>query len=132
MHPPLDRRNDGLIRRPCEAPTDMPLDVELARADTPACADRIPFNNAGAALMPSPGYDAIVPALSRARELGGYEAAEEAQADIDRAYSDVARVVGAQARNIALVENASVAFTQALASFDLQRRSEEHTSEVQS
>jgi selenocysteine lyase/cysteine desulfurase len=96
------------------------LDLERVRSETPACADRIHLNNAGAALMPAPVYDAIVKHLSRERELGGYEAADEAQADVDRVYCDVARVVGAQARNIAIVENASVAFTQAVASFDLQ------------
>jgi selenocysteine lyase/cysteine desulfurase len=95
------------------------LDLERVRSETPACAQRIHLNNAGAALMPTPVYEAIVKHLSRERELGGYEAADEAQADIDHVYSDVARVVGAQARNIAIVENASVAFTQAIASFDL-------------
>ena len=70
--------------------------------------------------MPAPVYDEIVKHLSRERELGGYEAADEAQADVDRVYSDVARVVGAQARNIAIVENASDAFTRAVASFHLQ------------
>ena len=70
--------------------------------------------------MPAPVYEAIVQHLTRERELGGYEAADEAQVDIERVYTDVARVVGAQPRNIAIVENASVAFTQALASFDLQ------------
>jgi selenocysteine lyase/cysteine desulfurase len=96
------------------------LDLERVRSETPACADRIHLNNAGAALMPAPVYEAIVTHLGRERELGGYEAADEAQADVDRVYSDVARVVGAHARNIAIVENASVAFTQAIASFDLQ------------
>jgi selenocysteine lyase/cysteine desulfurase len=96
------------------------LDLERVRSETPACAERIHLNNAGAALMPAPVYEAIVQHLNCERELGGYEAADEAQADVDRVYSDVARVVGAHARNIAIVENASVAFTQALASFDLQ------------
>ena len=96
------------------------LDLERVRSETPACADRIHLNNAGAALMPAPIYEAIVKHLSRERELGGYEAADEAQDDVERVYTDVARVVGAQPRNIAIVENASVAFTQALASFDLR------------
>ena len=94
------------------------LDLERVRSETPACADRIHLNNAGAALMPAPVYEAIVEHLGRERELGGYGAADEARPDIERAYSDVARVVGAHARNIAIVENASVAFTQAIASFD--------------
>ena len=44
--------------------------------------------------MPAPVYEAIVQHLTRERELGGYEAADEAQVDIERVYTDVARVVG--------------------------------------
>ena len=32
----------------------MPIDVERARADTPAADKTLHFNNAGAALMPEP------------------------------------------------------------------------------
>jgi selenocysteine lyase/cysteine desulfurase len=101
----------------------MPVsfDIKRVRSETPACTNRIHLNNAGAALMPAPVHDAIVEHLTRERQLGGHEAADDAQGDIGRVYSDVARVVGARPRNIAIVENASVAFTQAVASFDLER-----------
>src|SRR5690349_8401552 len=118
------------VRSPGETRMRVSFDLERVRSETPACARRIHLNNAGAALMPAPVYEAIVEHLSRERELGGYEAADEAQADVDRVYSDVARVIGAQARNVALVENASVAFTQAIASFDLQAGDRVVTSRV--
>src|ERR1051326_8907662 len=124
------RRREETRRKSPASRMRVPFDLERVRSETPACARRIHLNNAGAALMPAPLYEAIVEHLRRERELGGYEAADEAQADVDRVYSDVARVVGAQARNVALVENASVAFTQAIASFDLQAGDRVVTSRV--
>ncbi len=95
-------------------------DAELARwrADTPGIASRVHLNNAGAALMPRPVYDAVTAHLALELERGGYEAAD-ARADArDAAYADVARLLGAAPRNIAVVQNSTVAFAQALAAFD--------------
>ncbi len=88
------------------------------RAETPGCANRIHLNNAGAALMPCSVLDAVRGHLEREAELGGYEAAEEAAEAVGAAYGHVARLLRAQARNIAVVENATVAFAQALSAFD--------------
>ncbi len=89
------------------------------RADTPAAeAGRIHLNNAGAALMPTPVVQAIEEHLKREVMMGGYEAADAASADIEAAYDAVAQLIGAQARNVAVVENATVAVAQALSAFD--------------
>jgi selenocysteine lyase/cysteine desulfurase len=98
----------------------LSLDIDRVRSETPGCKEWIHLNNAGAGLMPTPVYEAIVAHLTRERDLGGYEAADDVRDDVGDVYSDVARVVGADARNIAIVENASVAFTQAIGSFDLK------------
>ena len=50
--------------------------------------------------------------------MGGYEAADAAQSEIERAYRAIAELIGAQPRNIAVVENATVAIAQALSAFD--------------
>jgi selenocysteine lyase/cysteine desulfurase len=50
--------------------------------------------------------------------MGGYEAADAASAQIAETYEAVASLIGAQARNIAVVENATVAIAQALSAFD--------------
>lgn len=93
-------------------------DLVRWRADTPGVASRIHLNNAGAALMPRPVYDAVTEHLALELERGGYEAAD-GQADArDRAYADVARLLGAAPRNIAVLQNSTVAFAQALAAFD--------------
>jgi selenocysteine lyase/cysteine desulfurase len=92
------------------------------RADTPAAeAGRIHLNNAGASLMPKPVLAAVTQHLEMEAKAGGYEAADAARFDIDDTYSAVARLVGAQPRSIAVVENATVAFFQALSAFDFKQ-----------
>ena len=98
------------------------LDEEIRRFrhDTPAAARRIHLNNAGAALPPQSVLDAVLDHLRREAEIGGYEAADEAEERIAAVYGDVAALLGAgpgNPRNIALVENATVGFAQALSAF---------------
>jgi selenocysteine lyase/cysteine desulfurase len=88
------------------------------RAETPGCAHRNHLNNAGAALMPQPVLDAVLGHLRREAEFGGYESADAAAGPIRQSYANVASLIGTQAKNIAVVENATVAFSQALAAFD--------------
>lgn len=90
------------------------------REDTPGCANRVHLNNAGAGLMPGGVLRAMTSHLEREASLGGYESADEAHAEGERAYADLARLVGARPANIAIVENATVAFFQALAAFDFR------------
>jgi selenocysteine lyase/cysteine desulfurase len=104
-------------------PAQLATDSELRhwRADTPAAdAGRIHLNNAGASLMPRPVIDAITDHLKLEGMMGGYEAADRVHDEVDDTYSAVATLVGAQARNIAIVENATVAFAQALSAFDFE------------
>jgi selenocysteine lyase/cysteine desulfurase len=95
-------------------------DLRKWRSDTPATHHRAHLNNAGAGLMPIPVHAAIRGHLEQEAELGGYEAADAATAAIDAAYVAVAQLLGAAAHNIAIVENATVGFFQALSAFDLR------------
>jgi selenocysteine lyase/cysteine desulfurase len=94
--------------------------VKQWRDDTPGCARRIHFNNAGSGLMPRAVLDAMVAHLNREANFGGYESADDAEAAIADAYAGVAKVLGTQPRNIAVVENSTVAFFQALSAFDFK------------
>lgn len=97
-----------------------PQELARFRADTPAVAHgRIHLNNAGAGLMPRPVITAIQQHLEREVHMGGYEAADAQQEQVAAVYESVGALVGAPARNIAVVENATVAFAQALSAFDL-------------
>jgi selenocysteine lyase/cysteine desulfurase len=101
-------------------PVSPTPDLARWRADTPGCAERIHLNNAGAALQPQPVLDAVRAHLQRESEVGGYEAADEAAEAVRQTYEAVARLVGCAARNIAVVESATVAFAQALTAFDFR------------
>lgn len=102
-------------------PSIDPALVERWRADTPGCEHRIHLNNAGASLMPRPVLDAIHTHLENEATYGGYEAADAASDDIAAAYTAIAELIGADASNVAIVENATVAVSQALSAFDFQR-----------
>jgi selenocysteine lyase/cysteine desulfurase len=90
------------------------------REETPGCANHIHLNNASAGLMPRSVLDAIVGHLNREANLGGYESADDAEAAVNEAYANVSKLLGAQPRNVAVVENSTVAFFQALAAFDFK------------
>lgn len=98
----------------------MTFDLEQLRRDTPGVAHRVHLNNAGAALMPTPVLDAMVGYLQREAEIGGYEAAFESAARLDAVYDSVARLVGASRDEIALTENATVAWQMAFYSVALR------------
>ncbi len=98
----------------------MALDLERLRADTPGVATRVHLNNAGAALMPTRVVDAMIAHLRREAAIGGYEAAAEATDRLVGIYDSVARLVRAERDEIALVENATVAWQMAF--YSLQFR----------
>jgi len=98
-------------------PADSPA-VARWREDTPGCAKRIHLNNAGAAMVPRPVRQAVDQHLDLEEELGGYEAAEARADALSQVGEDLGRLLGAQRRNIALAQNSTVAFTQALGAFD--------------
>jgi selenocysteine lyase/cysteine desulfurase len=95
-----------------------PADLARWRADTPGCERLVHLNNAGAALVPRQVRNTIIGHLALEDELGGYEAAEAKATEIQKAYAAVARLLGAEARNIAMVQNSTVAFAQAMSTFD--------------
>src|ERR1043166_261359 len=98
--------------------TTAPSDLDRWRRETPGCRDRIHLNNAGAALMPQVVLQALTQHLEREATIGGYEAEDEAEPQVREAYELLGRLVGTAARNIAIVENATVAFNQAISAFD--------------
>ena len=95
------------------------MDILKLRADTPACAHLIHLNNAGAALMPAPVARVIQDYLALECRIGGYEAADDSELQLQAAYQSVAALLGAQARNIAFTENATSSFIRALSAVPL-------------
>ena len=88
-------------------------EIENIRAGTPGVQQRVHLNNAGAGLMPQPVIDAICGHIQLEAEIGGYEAAAQEHKRCDRVYDSIARLVGAKREEIALMENATVAWQMA-------------------
>ena len=97
-------------------------DAELAglRADTPGVTHRVHLNNAGAALMPRPVFEAVQAHLTLEYEIGGYEAAAQEAERCQNVYASVARLIGAAPQEIALVENATVAWQMAFHALEFE------------
>ncbi len=95
--------------------------IDRLRSETPGCAHRIHFNNAGAGLMPQPVIAAITEHIDLEAEIGGYEAGDARLEAIDASYRAVATLLNTASRNIAFVENATVAYAQALSSIPFEQ-----------
>ncbi|WP_457265909.1 aminotransferase class V-fold PLP-dependent enzyme [Pseudomonas sp. P5_C3] len=96
------------------------MNIEQLRADTPAVAQLIHFNNAGAALMPAPVIETMTRHIQLEASLGGYEAAGQQSAEVDNVYGAIARLINAQLDEIAVIENATRAWDMAFYSLPLQ------------
>ncbi len=89
------------------------LDLDRIRAETPATARRAYLHNAGAALIPAPIVAAMKDYLDLEAEIGGYAAATREAPRLNGVYDSLARLLNAAPDEIALVENATVAWQMA-------------------
>jgi selenocysteine lyase/cysteine desulfurase len=96
------------------------IDLARARRETPGAAGVLHFNNAGAALMPTPVLEAQINRLRQEAAIGGYEAADAADERREAVYASIARLINGEQREIALVENATVAWDLAFYSISFR------------
>ena len=89
------------------------LAIDRARKDTPACANLVHFNNAGASLMPMPVTDALHTYLQSEADIGGYETEALYRKSLDSLYHSGAKLLNCQADEIAFIENATRAWNMA-------------------
>jgi len=87
-----------------------PIDIKQIRAETPACAEVLHFNNAGASLQPQAVYQAVTGHLKLENKIGGYEAEAHAQEKLNRFYQAFATLLNCHPGEIAFVENATRAW----------------------
>lgn len=95
------------------------MDIDRIRADTPASSRRAYLHNAGSALMPVQVVHAMKRHIDLEAEIGGYAAAAREAARLDGVYRSVARLLNASPDEIALVENATVAWQMAFYAYAL-------------
>lgn len=97
------------------------IDLDQIRADTPAASRIAYLHNAGAALMPTPVAAAMKQHIDLESEIGGYAAADREAKRLDAVYGSVARLLNAAPDEIALVENATVAWQMAFYSLPFRK-----------
>ncbi len=96
-------------------------EIAALRRATPGTRRRAHFDNAGSALMPEVVVARIRRHLALEAEVGGYLAQERTTAEEADVYRRLARLVGAQASDVAMVSSASEAFARLLHSLPIAR-----------
>jgi selenocysteine lyase/cysteine desulfurase len=99
-------------------------EVAAARAVTPGADEVVHLNHAGSSLPPQPVLDAQIGHLHDEARLGGYEAAAAAAERCVAVYDSVARLLGADAGEIARFEHATAAWNAAF--WSVPMRSGQH------
>ncbi|MEM9496308.1 MAG: aminotransferase class V-fold PLP-dependent enzyme [Pseudomonadota bacterium] len=107
------------------------LDIDRIRAETPGIGNQVHLLACGSALMPQSVVDAVVDYTRLEADLGGYEAQAKRQNDLDTVYDSVARHLSASSREIALLENATVAWCHAFYALPLAPKSRILTCEAE-
>ena len=89
------------------------IDIDQIRSETPGVPVSTHLLACGSSLMPQSVVDAVVQHTQLEAEIGGYEAHAKHSDSLAGVYASVARHIGAAAHEIALMENATVAWCHA-------------------
>ena len=98
----------------------MTLNLQKLYHDTPGKKNSIHLNNAGASLMSQQVLDTQISHLELEAAIGGYEAMAERKKEIADVYVSIAELIGANANEIAIVENATVGWAMAFYAIDFK------------
>jgi cysteine desulfurase / selenocysteine lyase len=91
------------------------------RNETPGLENVIHFNNAGASLMPSVVAESMINYLKEELYYGGYEIAEKYASELEETYAVIANFLNCSSKEIAIVENATVAWGKGFYSIPFQK-----------
>ncbi|MDA1100578.1 MAG: aminotransferase class V-fold PLP-dependent enzyme [Proteobacteria bacterium] len=89
------------------------MDMDRIRAETPGAEQVVHLNNCGAGLMPRPVLDAVIGHLRLEAAIGGYEAEAAAADALANTYGALSRLLNCRRDEIAVMENATVAWDMA-------------------
>ena len=107
------------------------IDINQVRSDTPGIKHSVHLLACGSALMPQSVVDAVVEHTKLEAQIGGYEAQAAHAEKLSKVYSSVARHIGASSHEIALMENATVAWCHAFYALPLKKGSRILTCEAE-
>lgn len=96
------------------------IDIDQVRDDTPGIKESTHLLACGSALMPRCVVDAVVKHTQLEAQIGGYEAQARQSDLLAGVYTTVAEHIGASAREVALMENATVAWCHAFYALPLK------------
>ena len=96
------------------------IDIDQVRRDTPGITHSTHLLACGSALMPQTVVDAVVAHTQLEAQIGGYEAEARQFEQLSSVYDKVASHIGASAQEIALLENATVAWCHAFYALPLK------------
>src|SRR5258708_7959345 len=106
-------------------------EIQQLRAETRGTAERIHFNNAGASLPPDVVPGTIITYLQEEATYGGYETEYKYREQLDNVYSLIARLIHSEKEEVAIVENASIAWGLAFNGIHFEKGDEVITSEME-
>ena len=85
-------------------------EIQQLRAETKGTAGLIHFNNAGASLPPDVVVETMINYLNEEATYGGYETEFKYREQLENTYALIARLINADKDEVAIVENASIAW----------------------
>lgn len=97
------------------------IDLEAIRNQTPGCLDKVFLDSAGSSLPPHSVLETMIEHLRREAEVGGYVAAAEQADALAAVPQTLARIIGAQASEIALTDSATRAWNDFFTAVPLGR-----------
>ena len=89
------------------------MDINSLRNETPGSAEVIHFNNAGASLVSNKVLNAQLNYIKEESIYGSYETQAKRAEDLNTFYNEVAKLIGADADEIAYTESSTVAWLRA-------------------
>jgi cysteine desulfurase/selenocysteine lyase len=106
-------------------------EIQQIRTETKGTKERIHFNNAGASLPPDVVVDTVINYLKEEAVFGGYETEFKYSKELANVYTSIAKLINADADEIALVENASVGWGLAFNGISFTKGDEIITTEME-
>ncbi len=106
-------------------------EINRLRSETPGIDNSVHLLASGSALMPDKVVDAIISHTILESQIGGYEAQAQQSDALDQVYNTVAQHIGAKRHEIALMENATVAWCHAFYALPLKPKSRILTCEAE-
>jgi selenocysteine lyase/cysteine desulfurase len=96
-------------------------EIRQLRENTPGCSHVMHLNSAGSSLMPKPVIDAIIEHTKLEGNIGGYEAADLKEKEIQQFYGAAGKLLNTKPGNVAFTANATDAYTRALSSVPFKK-----------